>query len=135
MSKIKKNQTRNCFIAKTTMEKPATLPIMLRISLWVGPDTLFGKLRIELGLVWIANVCRMNFKIFVRWVKKLKHLRVGNECRVICLSVSFFISSLIFHFHCQFAALFSLLRLCMTVEAKSWRAFRSTSLSNYDEVY
>jgi len=42
-------------------------------------------------------------KIFVRWKKKLKHIRVGNECRVICLSVSFFIPSLIFHFQCQFA--------------------------------
>jgi len=33
-----------------------------------------------------------NFKIFVRWVKKLQHIRVGNEFRVICLSFSFFIS-------------------------------------------
>ena len=49
--------------------------------------------------------------------KKLKHIRVGNECRVICLSISFFIPSLIFHFHCQFAVSLSFLRLCITIEA------------------
>jgi hypothetical protein len=30
--------------------------------------------------------------------KNKKYRRVGNECRVICLSVSFFITSLIIHF-------------------------------------
>jgi len=58
---------------------------------------------------------QLNFKIFVRWVKKLKHIWVGNECRDICLSVSFFIPSLIFNFHCQFAVSLSFFRLCITV--------------------
>ena len=47
-------------------------------------------------------------------LKKLKHIRVGNECRVIRLSVSFFIPSLIFIFHCQFAVSLSFFRLCIT---------------------
>jgi hypothetical protein len=29
----------------------------------------------------------------------------------------------------------AVLQLTITAEAKSWRAFQSTSLSNYDEVY
>lgn len=37
-------------------------------------------------------------KANVPWVKKLKHIWIGNECRVVCLLVSFFILSLIFHF-------------------------------------
>jgi len=61
---------------------------------------------------------QLNFKIFVRWVKKLKHIWVGNECRGICLSVSFFIPSLIFHFNCQFAVSLSFFRFCITV----WRS-------------
>jgi len=39
-----------------------------------------------------------HFKIFVRWVKKLKYFRDDNECRAVILSVKFFISSLIFRF-------------------------------------
>lgn len=45
--------------------------------------------------LWVGN--RILF-FFVRWVKKLKHIRVGNECRAVSSPVRSFVSSLFFKF-------------------------------------
>ncbi len=74
---------------------------MVKDTKRVGKIALFDKALVVVLARGALAMCAMwvgNFKIFVRWVKKLKHIRVGNECRVICLSVSFFIPSLIVHF-------------------------------------
>lgn len=67
------------------------------VSLRVGKIALFDKALISAVAGGALAMCAM---------------RVGNECRVICLSVSFFIPSLIFH--CQFAVSLSFFRLCIT---------------------
>ncbi len=50
---------------------------------------------------------------------------VGNECRVFCLSVWFFIPSLIFNFDCQFAVSLYFFRLCITVGGMKYSGLRS----------
>ncbi|OIO08854.1 MAG: hypothetical protein COZ76_07390 [Flavobacteriales bacterium CG_4_8_14_3_um_filter_35_10] len=62
--------------------------------------------------------------------QKLKHIWVGNEYQGICLSVSFFIPSLIFHFHCQFAVSLSFFPLGHNVFVYDWLREFSINILN-----
>jgi len=57
----------------------------------------FGLLVNLEELTNVYNVSR-HFKFFMQWEKKSKDIRVDKKSRVVCLSISFFESSLIFQF-------------------------------------
>ena len=105
----------------------------------VGTDTLFDKALVEalacgalaMCAMWVGRIS----KFLCGGVKKLKHFWVGIECRGICLSVSFFIPSLIFIFIVNLMCRLSFLRLCITDEAICSKGLRATFLSTDTKFY